>query len=238
MTFPASFYTPARIIPLALKDAGLLQQGATAPLELLQDGLNRLGDMVATWQTQGIKLWLNSIQPITLTAGTASYTLGPGGTILATKPTRVIEGWYVLAAGNRYPLNPLSWDEHQTLGNLTTQGALNSYFVDKQQANLVVKVWQVPDTQAATGTVELLIQRQADSPGTLTETVLFPVEWYLALRWGLADEFATGQPALIMERCERKATMYRKMLEDWDVEDTGMRFQPSGLMGGSRRRFY
>jgi len=237
MTFPASFYTPARIIPLSLKDAGLLQQGATAPAELLADGLNRMGDMIAAWQTQGIKLWLNSIQSITLTAGVATYTLGPGGSILAIKPTRVLQGWYVLSTNNRYMLNPLSWDEYNTLGNLATQGALNSYFVDKQQANLVVKFWQVPDTQAATGTVELLIQRQADSPGTLTETVLFPVEWYLALRWGLADEFATGQPALIMERCERKAKEYRKMLEDWDVEDTATRFQPSGLMGGLRRRF-
>lgn len=237
MPLPSSFYTPGRIIPLALKDAGMLQQGSTATPEILQDGLDRLADIIALWQTQGLKLWLNSLQSIPLVAGTATYTLGPAGAIVTTKPTRVLEGWYVLPTSNRYALSPLSWNEYHTLGNLASQGAVNSYFVDKQQSNLVVKLWMVPDAQAATGTVELLIQRQATGTSDLGETVAFPVEWYLALRWALADDYSSGQPQVIMDRCERKASYYRRLLEDWDVEDASTRMQPNALMAGVQSRF-
>lgn len=225
MTFPTSFYTPNRIFRLALKDAGLLQQGAEPTAEQMQDGLERMADMIALWQTQGLKLWLNSMLSINLSAGVASYALGPGGAIITPKPTRVLDGWFVQPSGARYGLNLLGWNEYQSLGNLTQQGAINSFFVDKQQANVVVSFWQVPDSTAALGTAELLIQRQAAAPSALDETVLFPTEWYLALRWGLADEFASGQPPLIADRCERKAREYRQLLEDWDVEDASTHFQ-------------
>ena len=72
---------------------------------------------------------------------------------------------------------------------------------------------------------------------SLDETISFPVEWFLALRWGLADELSSGQPALIMDRCAGKATSYRLALEDWDVEDTPTRFQPDTLSYGARSRF-
>jgi hypothetical protein len=58
------------------------------------------------------------------------------------------------------------------------------------------------------------------------ETMNFPNEWRIALRWGLADELATGQPQAIMDRCERRAAMFKAALEDWDVEDAPTRFQP------------
>ena len=114
-------------------------------------------------------------------------------------------------------------------------GRPNSYFVDKQTAGLSVKFWQVPDTTAALGRVDLLVQRQAVSPTELDENVALPIEWYMALRWGIADDMASGQPIPIMERCERKAAYYRRLLEDWDVEDTSTRFQPSPQAVGHRR---
>ena len=148
------------------------------------------------------------------------------------EPTRVIEGWRVTSTGQRTPLTSLSWNEYHRLGNLTTPGYTNSYFVDKQAANLMVRFWPVPDTAVATGTLELLLQTQATAPTELDETISFPVEWYLALRWALADELSSGQPAIIMERCAGKAASYRQALEDWDVEDTPTRFQPDSLASG------
>lgn len=227
MTAPASLHTPLRIIPQALRDAGRLQMGSTPSGEVFADCMSRLSDIINTWQTQGVKLWLNSIQSLTLTAGVATYTLGPAGAITSIKPSRVIAGWYVFPSKVRYPLNALAWESYYGLGNTTNVGAVNSYFADKQAGNIVIKLWQVPDATAALGTVELQVQRQATAPIELDETLSFPTEWAMALRWALADDLATGQPALIMDRCERKATMYRTMLEDWDVEDTPTRFAAS-----------
>lgn len=120
----------------------------------------------------------------------------------------------------------LSRDEYTRLSQVTQTGQINSYFVDKQELLLSVSFWLVPDATAATGTGHLIIQQQATYPTSLTMDVGFPIEWYMGLRWGLADELATGQPQSIMARCESKAKAYRQALEDWDVEDASTTFTP------------
>lgn len=236
MTTPNS-NTPAGVIYDAMQDAGLLRQGNQPSSEDYTKYGRRLVDLIKLWQTQGLKLWLNADQSITLVAGTATYVLGPGGSIITAKPMRVIQGYYLDSSSNRRPIYPLSWDEYLRLANVTQQGSVTQYFVDKQQANLSVRFWNVPDTTAATGTVHLLIQQQVATFTNLTEDMNFPEEWRIALRWGLADEICTGQPAEIMARCASRAAVYRGMLEDWDVEDASTRFEPDSRYGGASSRF-
>lgn len=227
MTAPADLYTPDRLIRQALRDCGRLQYGSTPPSEAVDDALTRLTDIINTWQTQGLKLWLNAISTLTLVEDEATYTLGPDATPATIKPSRVLAGWFVDSDDKRRPLGtPLSWTDYYNLGDLTTSGSVTSYFVDKQALNIVVKLWSPPDATAATGTVELLVQGAATAWTEVDEDVAFPVEWFQALRWALADELCSGQPQLIMERCERKAIMYRQLLEDWDVEDASTRIAP------------
>lgn len=232
MAAPASLYTPMRMVKQALKDCGRLQTGDEPTGEVLADALGRITDLMNFWQTQGLKLFLNQLLSITPVSGTSLYTLGPGGSLITSKPTRVLEAWRVQSDGSRVPLNPLSWNQYYRLGNLTDGGVTNSYFVDKQTTNLLVRFWPVPDAVTSAGTFELLTQAQATTPTELDETISFPVEWYLALRWGLADELASGQPAVIMDRCAGKAAAYRQALEDWDVEDTSTIFQRDPIASG------
>ena len=233
MTMPSFFHTPDRLIRQALKDAGRLQLGSTPSGEVLSDALNRLADIIYMLQTKGLKLWLNSIESFSTVAAQTSYTFGPADDPASDKRMRVLEGWRVGSSGERSQLTGYSWNEYHNLGNLTTSGTPISYFVDKQQLNLVVKLWPVPDDVYS---VELLVQRQSVVPSTLSEDIGFPTEWYMALRWSLADDLATGQPALIMERCERKAMTAVRALEDWDVEDVSTRMQPAAMGRPSRFR--
>ena len=237
MAAPASLYTPLRMIRQALKDCGRLQTGEEPKGEVLADALERIYDQINFLQTRGLKLWLNAILSITPVLGTSLYTLGPGGSLLTVKPMRVLEGWRVRSTGERSPLNLLSWNEYYRLGNLTTSGVTNSFFVDKQATNLLVRLWPVPDAATVAGTIELLVQGQALAPTELDETVSFPVEWFMALRWLLADELSSGQPAVIMDRCAGKAAFYRQALEDWDVEDAPTKFQPDMLSYSQWSRF-
>jgi hypothetical protein len=226
MTQPATFFQADRLIKQSLFDAGRLNAGATPSDTLFDDCLQRLTDLVAYYQTKGCKLWLNALQSITLVAGTKSYSLGPSGAIIAEKPLRVLEGWYVITSnGSRRPLDPLSWNTYYGLGNVTAQGEVTGYFVDKQREDLIVHLWSNPSTSAAAnGTVELLIQRFYSGPTEITEQVLFPPEWYLALRWGLADELATTAPPALAQRAAIRARELLAELEAWDVEDAPVRF--------------
>lgn len=222
MTAPATLNTPARVIRLAMQDAGLLRKGDDPSSEDYAENLGRLNDMANVWQTQGLKLWLNEDITVPLVAGTALYTFGT----LGTKPLRVIQGYYEDSNDVRRPLTVLSWDEYLRLSQLTQQGQINSYFVDKQEAALRVFFWLTPDTQAATGTVGLLQQVQCTQVTALTDTMNFPIEWFMALRWGLADEISTGQPMDIRQTCATKAGTYFEVLNNWDVEDAPTYFQP------------
>ncbi len=82
----------------------------------------------------------------------------------------------------------------------------------------------IPDAEAATGTAHLLLQVQATNFTNLTETMNFPIEWRMFLRWALAEELSTGQPTTIMERCSNMCSKYREALEAWDVEDAPTQF--------------
>ena len=226
MTSPITYQTAQRIIRMAYKDAGLLQDGDEPSGEQYADGLMRLNDVANLWQTQGLKLWLVQDIPVPLIAGKATYQLNPTGDVQITKPLRVLQAYYLDTNSIRRPLITLSWDEYTRLSQVTQMGQLNSYFVDKQQASLNVSFWLVPDATAATGTAHLVIQNQITQMVSLTDTTAFPLEWSLALRWGLADELATGQPQAIMDRCEKRAKAYREALEDWDVEDASTSFSP------------
>lgn len=229
--------TPISIIADAYFDAGLLQEGQSPSGEQIVTGMRKLEDMINLWQTQGLKLWLMEDLSVTLVSGQGTYTFGPAGTVVMDKPLRVIEAYYRDVNAVRRPLIPLSWNDYTRLSQITQVGQLNSYFVDKQQAALSVFFWLIPDAVAATGTAHLVIQRQVAGLVNLTDTMNFPPEWRIALRWGLADEISTGQPQAIMDRCQARAMAYRTMLEDWDVEDAPTRFTPDTRGGFAQGSF-
>ena len=226
MTTPATFLTAQRVIRMAYRDAGIIQEGDEPNGEQYADGLMRLNDLANLWQTQGLKLWLIEDLPVPLVAGQATYVLSPSGDVAMNKPSRVIQAYYLDTNSIRRPLNPMSWEEWTRLSQINQAGQLNSYFVDKQQSALIVSFWELPDSTAATGTAHLIVQQQITQMVSLTDTTAFPMEWSLALRWGLADDLATGQPQAIMDRCEKRANAYREALEDWDVEDAATTFTP------------
>jgi hypothetical protein len=211
-----------------MREAKLLGAAQNPSSEAFANNMNRLQDMVNQWQTEGLKLWLDHDLEIgPLVAGQSLYTFGPGGTIDMVKPLRVLQGYYLQSDGaTRRPLLVLSREEYFRLSTVTQTGSINSYYVDKQQLTLNVYLWLTPDAEAATGEAHGIFQQQVDHLITLNQQMTFPVEWYLALMWGLADEICGGQPQAIMDRCSKKATQYKQALEDWDVEDASTRFAP------------
>ena len=238
MTAPV-LTSPQRIIAAAMKDAGKLQDGQVPNGEQFADYSMRLNDVINTLQTQGLRLWTQTDQSVTLVSGTRDYTMKSGGSVNITRPTRVLQGYYLDSSNNRRPIYPLSWDEWLRLSTTTTEGAISQYLVQKQVAQLTVSFWLTPDDTAATGTAHLLIQQQITNFTGLYDTIDFPPEWMLTLRWNLAADICTGQPETVMNRCEQKAAFYRNLMDNWDVEDAATRFTPDtqAMSGYASRSF-
>lgn len=231
MTTPTSQYTLGRLITFAYRDNGLIQEGAVPNGDQMTRGWMLAQDMINFWITQGLKLWVTVDIPIPLVQGQNLYTMGPGGTVNMVKPLQIVEGYYQDQYSVRRPLIPLAWDDWTRLSQVNQQGQVNSYFVDKQQTLFNVWMWLTPDAVSAQGTVHLITRQQMTNPVALTDNMGFPIEWALALRWGIADETATGQPQRIVDRCQQKAAMYRQALDDWDVEDAPTQFVPDARLG-------
>ncbi len=226
------------IINDAMHDAGYLEEGQLPNSEQLSTYFRRLNDIINLWQTQGLKLFLLEELVLMLTPGVGLYSLGPTGTVVMPKPSRVLQANVVTPAGVQRPLVPMSWNDWMTLSQRTKAGTISSYFVDKQPAVLNVHFWNVPDTLESINTAHLLIQKEAPNPINLLDSMDFPQEWRIALRWGLADDICTGQPQAIMDRCASRSQVYREALENWDVEDVATSFAPDQRSGyGVQGRF-
>lgn len=214
------------IIKDAYRDAGKLGKGQDPDSESLADGMRRLCDIINLWQTQGVKLFLLQEFTIPLIENQTVYLVNnPDPQVIPNKNSRIIQGRVVGPQQANRPIMPISWEEWNRLQQ-NARGAVTSYMVDKQATSLRVFVWNTPDAAEALNEMILLVQVQAANPFNLLEDVAFPQEWRIALRWGLSAELATGQPAAVIERCERMANIYRQALEDWDVEDGPTSFAP------------
>lgn len=219
------------IIADAMFDAGLLREGSAPNSEQLATYMRRLCDLINYYQTQGIKLFLLQEQSIPLVAGTNTYTVNPAVGTFPQKNLRIEQARVVEPSGTYRTINSLSWNEWNTLPQ-NNQGAITGYLTDKQAISLVLKVWNTPDATEALNTLVVLVRTQVTNPINLEENLAFPQEWRLALRWGLADDIATGQPDTIMQRCQSRAQFYREELENWDVEDTQTTFAPDARYAG------
>lgn len=210
------------IIADAMVDAGLLQEGSRPDSEQLATNMRRLNDLINLYQTQGLKLFLQEDVVVPLVLGQTKYILGPSGpAVVMARPSRILQGFIITATTLiRRPLVLISRDEWERLSQVSgNNGTINSFMVDKQAAQTNLNVWPPPDSVEVLNTASFLMQIQAPNPLFLTDQIGFPQEWRMALRWGLADDIATGQPQAIMDRCEKKSVQYRQALENWDVED-------------------
>ena len=237
MTIAASYNTADRIIRYAMEDAGLLADGDDPTPEQYAKNTNRLNDVISLWQTQGLKLWTQVDTAVTLVSGQATYTFTPSGDVDMIKPLRAIQGYFLDTTNIRRSLTVLSRDEYTRLSQVTQTGEISSYFVNKKVSSLEVSFWLVPDATAALGTAHVLLQVQIGTFTGVTDIMDFPPEWFMALRWGLADDICTGQPQAIMDRCAARAMSFRMMVEDWDVEDAETRFIPNQRMMQSVGKF-
>lgn len=230
-------------IELAMRDAGLIDFMDDPKSEDYRQYLPRLQYLINFEQTQGIKLWLQENVTMTPVLNQQSYLWGPGGDIVMPRPTRIIEGFFTFPLSatsgiqTRYPLYQLSRQEFNQLGVLNTPGITNSFFVDKQQFNLIVWLWLLPDLFTSQATVTFVTQTQINQVISITDQMNFPIEWFQFLHWALACEIDQGQPMAVQSKNEGQRDYYRNALENFDVEDASTYIQADPRVTVDTQRF-
>lgn len=229
--------TATAIITKAYRDAQKLARGASLSSDQLTDGMEIMNDLINLWQTQGCKLFLETEETVTLTAGQQDYSFMTAGDVNISRPLEIKEAVYWDSSSNSRPLVKISREEWLRLPNRTATGSVNQYFPETLYDRLVLWLWNIPDATAAAGTVKVVLRNQATNVAAGSDNIRFPPEWAAALRWGLADELASGMPDPVVQRCQQRAAAYREALEAWDVEGAEVYFQPDARAQNNVSRF-
>lgn len=224
-------YTAGDIINSALQTIRVVASGESATAAETNDALAMLEKLLKHWGPKGLKRFLKKNKSMALTAATASYTLGPSGTITMDRPIAVHSIYRRDSNSYDQTLTPMSREEYRELSDKTSTGAPTQYFYDPTLTNGTLYVWPVPTAADATEyTLELNYRKQVDDADATTNDIEIPQEWYLAAVFGLAALLIPSYdvPDRTANRVERYAEKYLAEAEASDIEfDTSIFFQPA-----------
>jgi hypothetical protein len=241
----SSTFTVSRddIISLALRKLGVLEIGDTPDSATITNAALSLNLLIKQLSTEGLKLWKNSELIIPLTSGKTVYTLGGSSSDLmydtqaptvaiTDRPLKVIQGFYRNIQTTPHidvPLMVVAKQDYNTLGSKFSTGATNTIFYDVKALNGLLYVFLTPDTTAASNTeLHIVVQLPLNDLNAALDVPDFPNEWMNVLVWNLADQLALeyGVPMNHRQEIAQRASTYKTLLTDWDVEAPSSFFTP------------
>lgn len=185
--------TRDKLISGALRVIGVVAQGETPTATQIDEGAEALNYLVKAWQADGMPLWALKQTDIPLTASTSTYRLGVGQAVDIAKPLRIIQTWFHNGTSNiDIPMLILTRDEYNRLGNKTALGQPVQFYYDVQNTYGDLHVFPVPDVIASdpANSVRISYQRPFEDFNNASDTPDFPQEWFLPLKFGLAEVLA------------------------------------------------
>lgn len=200
--------TARDMVKQAMVELGALNSGEDPTADELTDALVRLNSMLKSWQTQGVNLWREDEQTVTITAATASVTLAAG--IRQVFSARHIDDYERLLG---------QWErgDYLSLPNKDTEGNPTIFYVSRQRDALVMYFWPVPTTNQ---TVKIDCERIVNTVVDAAETVDVPVHANEAVWVNLAVRLipmlgtAKLDPARVQMVQGRAQELYAMLLDD------------------------
>jgi hypothetical protein len=159
------------------------------PTALLAEHMYRAGVecnlLLSEWANRGVNLWKSELQQVSLTQGTATYTL-PARTV------NILVAYISIETGGVVTdriLNSISTFEYGALPQKQTQGPPTIYWFNRQISPQIT-LWPVPDNGGPyTMKLQTMVQVQ-DANLPSGETPDIPYRWYDAFTAGLAHRLA------------------------------------------------
>jgi len=152
-----------------------------------------------------------------LSPGATTYTAG-GWNWYDLNPSIQAQYWKVretggatldvaefVVAGNptEIPFARLNQDDYTNLPNKTFQGRPLQFWLDRQLAAPIARLWPVPDNQAQFAQFVTWRQRHIMDVGTLQQTIELPQRWVDAITWELALRLCYEIPQVDIAMAER-----------------------------------
>lgn len=199
------------LISRAMRLLGQLPSGGTPTDAEYADGLVAVNGLLSSWCNEKLMAYAEDGLTLPLTAATSVYTIGPSGTLVATRPVKINIA-YILDNSISYPVKLLTEAEYFAIPDKDTAGSWPTVaWYDPLMPNGALRVYPVPN---ATRSLKLLVRTPLTVFAAVTDTVSLPPGWEdaiafnLAVRW--APEFETAASAEVVAAAkETKASIKR-----------------------------
>ena len=215
--------TANAIIARSLKLLGVVASGESATADEATDAFDALNDLVASWATERLTIYVTARTSYTLVASTATYTIGSGGTFNQARPLWIPYAGVIESGGtSEYPVEVLNLSQWAAIAIKTQTSTFpTKIYYDNAftSSRGTINVWPVPTTTPAlilyTPTALVVF---ADR----TTSYNFPPGYERALRYNLAVELAPeyGVPldgVIAAIAAESKGNIKRANIEPYDA---------------------
>lgn len=181
------------LVSASLRLIGALAQGESLEASEATDGLAALNRMIDSWSTEGLIIHvITQENPLTLTAGDSTITMGASGDI-TTRP-QSIESAIIRSGSTDYPpMRKLSVDEYARISNKGVQGIPDSFYDDGGHPQRTITFYPVP---AGTFQFVPFTKRPLTTITSLDTTISLPPGYERALVYNGAVEIGPeyGRP--------------------------------------------
>lgn len=179
--------TALNIITDAMVEIGAYAPGETIASAHQALGLLRFQNQLDSWQADMLSLNLQTRLTYALTSGTSSFTIGPTGNLVTTRPV-FIEGVNYLNPGStpstEVPMAPMDSDQYMALSQKSLSSSLPmQYYYNATTTNGTMNIWPVVTQNV---TLALYLDQGIDIPAALTTVVAGPQGYAEAFMYQLA----------------------------------------------------
>lgn len=217
------------IIKAALRSLKVIAVGETPGTEDFTNCAFAMNLLLKSLDAEGYLIWLYQTLSIPLSAAKTSYTIAESGADITNyRPVRIASGWLSDSSSpvNDVPMIPLSRQEFDQLTPKVNPGVPNSFYYDPQLPAGIYYPWPQPTT--TTYTAKVLIQRPVQDITAATQNFDVSQEWFLPLRWMLADEVSAEYEVDLatQKMVSTRASFWREKMADFSREEASVQFQP------------
>jgi hypothetical protein len=196
-------------------------QETAQPHQLLFCG--RFLDMMVKQWAPKMMIWPTKDVIVTLTPGTASYTIGDGLTVDEPRPLQVVSARRRDSSNNEIPIDVVSREEYMAIPTKSTQSPANMVYYDRQRTSGTLHFWPTGDTSSTTAIVT--VKRALEDLDSEGDEPDFPQEALMALIYNLAVLVGPAFGGVPQDIAAIAGQLKQELLED-DTENTAVYFIP------------
>lgn len=204
------------IIHDALQEIGVYGSGETPEAADMQLAMRRLNAMLDSWSIEAGAVTVPTMTPVPLTAGIATYTVGPTGDVVTDRPAMPVLGSFVRYQGIDAPVDLVEQSTYNGIPYKTGVGWPSAVLYRQEVPNIVLTLYPVPSDA---GMVLYLANAAAvASFPDLTTDVPFAPGYQEAVALNLACRIAPAFRRTASDDTKRLAASLKGRLRDLNIE--------------------